>query len=116
MDESFRITIDTWYDKPKAFYPYTSSVQDRIFVVRDYQRSKEFKDLREQLSKWFKSEGINAEIDNKIVFEIERGDGKSIFFGFYDYTFFIGLSVRSENKPYVKGSYNKKEGEQNEKR
>ena len=105
MDESFRINIDTWYDTPKAFYPYTSSVQDRIFVVHDYQRSKEFKDLREGLSKWFKREGINAEIDNKIVFEVEKEDGKSIFFGFYDFTFSIGLSVKSENKPYVKGSY-----------
>lgn len=108
MEEGFKIRFDTWYDTPKAFYPYTSSVQDRIFVIENYQRSKEFKDFKQGLSKWFESEGIWAEIDNKIVFEVERKDGKSIFFGFYDFTFSIGLSVRSENKPYVRGSWPRK--------
>jgi hypothetical protein len=86
--------------KPVAFYPYTSNVMDRIFVVKDYHRIPEIKKFREELIHLFQSCKINARLDNKIVFEMETANGKRIFYGFYDWTFAIGFAVQSD--PWIK--------------
>jgi hypothetical protein len=81
---------------PVAFYPYTSCVMDRIFVIRDYSEIPEIKKLRQELIDFFQACKINARIDNKIAFELDV-EGKRIFYGFYDWTFSIGFSVRSDS-------------------
>lgn len=88
---------------PVAFYPYTSCVMDRIFVVRDYHRIPEIKMLRQELLDYFQACKIDARMDNKIAFQMDV-DGKRIFYGFYDWTFSIGMSVRSDSwiKPIVR--------------
>jgi hypothetical protein len=79
--------------KPVAFHPYTSSVRDRIFQA-EYNHDDQIYDLQNQLIELFREAGINAYRDNKTVFELDYNES-SIFYGFYDWTFSIGLSCKT---------------------
>ena len=52
-----------------------------------------FNSSRDFLIKLFNDHGIKCQVDNKIVFEVEL-HGVRLFYGFYDWTFSIGLSYR----------------------
>ena len=89
--------IFQWW-RPVRFYPYTSAVRTRVYaenMTQDPDRSMYFEKTEQELIALFNAHGIPARTDNKIVFEFEK-DGKSIFVGFYDWTFSIGLSVFSD--------------------
>lgn len=76
---------------PIKFYPYQSSVRERFIEINS---TKETKELKRYLIKWFNENGIKCYDDNKIVFEITI-EGKSLFVGFYDGVFSMGFSVYS---------------------
>jgi hypothetical protein len=82
--------------KPIAFYPYSSIVQDRIFDIEDYYNIPEIKEFQQYLIDWFKDNGIKAARDSKIAFEVEI-KGVRLFYGFKDWRFSIGMSVRSDS-------------------
>jgi len=44
----------------------------------------------------FDDAGIKSWNDNKIVFEVDI-NGTSVFYGFYDWVFYIGLGVRKSS-------------------
>jgi hypothetical protein len=85
--------------KPIAFYPYTSRVMGRFFSA-SYHDIPEIKAFRDDLIHLFNSCGIKARLDNKIVFEVETELGQRVFYGFYDWKFSIGFSVKSD--PWIK--------------
>lgn len=81
-----------WNLQPKAFYPYTSVVLDRIFTVY-YKPHDEISQLKDELVKLFQQEvSPRVQRDNKIVFEFVDENRKSVFFGFYDWVFAIGFA------------------------
>jgi len=79
--------FDYWFSwgTVVAFYPYTSNVYNRIVEVRDYYENDYIKNLKPRLVEWFNQEGIKAQDDNKIVFQINI-NGFDIYIGFYDFT------------------------------
>lgn len=94
---------------PVAFYPYTSIVFERIISVHYgssmEEESIQIRQFEKDLHYWFNANGIPSQHDNKIVFEIKLSlDGSSVFYGFKDWVFSIGLSVRSDAwiKPLTK--------------
>ena len=88
--------------KPVAFHSYTSIVQDRILSL-DFSDNNELKLLRKELISLFRKHeiktiwGTEVNDDNKIVFEVEY-NGVTLFYGFYDWTFSIGLWCLDYNK------------------
>ena len=88
--------IDMWHLIPKAFYPYPSTVINRFMEVRcdSKEQKEEFVELEKSLVNLFNEAEIKAHQDNKTVYECTVGDsGKSIFFGFYDWVFSVGVDV-----------------------
>jgi len=93
--------FDLHDSKPVKFHPYTSRTKERVFEVScgsDSELAKEYRYLEEDLLNLFNRSGIKCDLDNKIVFECEVEGGKKIFYGFYDWTFSIGLSYYDENE------------------
>lgn len=90
--------ILTAYTKPVKFYPYAHYVTNRIFVFDADNKNleKEYNDLRIELISIFDDAGIKSWNDNKIVFEVDI-NGTSVFYGFYDWVFYIGLGVRKSS-------------------
>jgi hypothetical protein len=119
-----------WADRltPVNFYGYTSSVRDTLFEIEaNTEREKEANSEMIQRFHDLKRKCMSMEVDmafkkgeeaitnpdwrtdiwdNKIVIECKTEEGNSIFVGFYDFTYSIGLSVYSVDgriaKPYRK--------------
>ena len=91
-----------YFNKPVAFYAYTSRVTSAIFEIDDRATEDEkelieyIDELLSRASKLNRKNGYcSTREDNKTV--IEMTDGKhSLFFGRYDWKYWIGLDVRSE--------------------
>lgn len=83
---------------PVRFYPYRSSVRQRIFET-EFKHESDVELLREELHSLFNFVGIKNGYGNKVVFECEVY-GHKIFFGFYDWIFSVGFGVESEHEGY----------------
>jgi len=79
-----------------AFYGYTSAVRERILEV-EYSHNDPFDHLRENLVVEAQAVGINARVDNKVVFEITSMGGRRLYLGWYDGRFTVGLDVYTES-------------------
>lgn len=101
------------FNRPVAFYAYTSWVTNPILDVDDSYRhlSDDDKDvieyiehLRSLVAKLRRrNDYCSTSKDNKTVIEVKDHDGNSLFFGMYDSKYWIGLGVRSEFKnPKIK--------------
>jgi|GEM_PF-2604078 len=104
--------FDLGYElEPVRFWGYTSIVHDRILSVDLLNAPDsmvfEFRALENKLIKRFREAGIDAKIDNKIVFElINKRIGKSVYIGIKDWTLSVGLDMTTDkwNKPKEIGS------------
>lgn len=89
------ITIDM-IDKlvPVKFHPYTSATTERIITIDDMTVAHfpAIYKLENKLLELFNNAGIKCETGNKIVFEC-RYNSLTLYFGFYDSRFSIGLGV-----------------------
>ena len=81
--------------KVTAFYGYTSRVQERILEV-EFSHNDAFDHLRENLVVEAQVRGIDAHVDNKVVFEVTSLHGKVMYLGWYDGRFSVGLDVYTE--------------------
>ncbi len=106
--------IDVHKLTPVTFHSYTSSARDRIFEV-EYTSDSDIDSLEKELVELFNKEGIKnvfggkVRRDNKVVFEVIY-QGLTLYYGFYDWIFSIGLSYYSEHesmKKYVKAEVEK---------
>jgi len=95
--------------KPVAFYPYTSSTTGRFYSDRrDYHNTKDnYKLTKKILIEMFNEAGIRAYNDNKVVFEVEVREyidslPVTLYFGFYDWNFSIGVGVKTDCPSCVK--------------
>lgn len=79
-------------EKLVKFYPYAHTVIDRIFSC-EYNTNDSIDMFRKDLHSRFKDSGLVLHPDNKTVYEVEVED-ISIFYGFYDWIFSIGLGIR----------------------
>jgi hypothetical protein len=82
--------------KVTAFYGYTSSVRERILEV-GFSHNDSFDHLRENLVVEAQIVGINARVDNKVVFEVTSNGGRKLYLGWYDGRFTVGLDVYTES-------------------
>jgi hypothetical protein len=87
---------------PVEFWPYTTLVYD---VVMTGPRDK-FRKIEDEIIELFKAADIKAHSENKSAFGVKDHIGMMWFFGFKDFRFDLGMSVRSDtwSKPYTKGS------------
>lgn len=100
------------FDKPVAFYAYTSMVQSTILEVSavNYRMFDE-DDLTDdehdimdyiislfvKADKLHRNNGhVSTSQDNKTVIEMSDYSGHHLFFGYKDHRFFIGLDVYTE--------------------
>ena len=101
-----------WADRltPVRFYGYPSSTKDRICEIDasdkenydDVQRFHDFKrkclETNLDMSKEDEDTDWKKDIwDNKIVIECLTENGSTIFVGFYDFNYSIGLSVQNRD-------------------
>jgi hypothetical protein len=94
------------YDvEPEEFWPYTSMVTDAILSI---PRKPSVVLLEKQLLDMFNEAGIKASIDNKTVYAVRDRDGRLWYLGFYDFGFYLGTGVKSDewNKPSRKETIN----------
>lgn len=103
----------SWFTKPVAFYAYTSHVVSPVLEI-DATRFKVFgkgqltddeQEIIERIDNVLKRVGrlhrhndyCSTREDNKTVIEMSDGS-HSIFLGRYDWSYFVGLGVRSDCK------------------
>jgi hypothetical protein len=81
---------------PVKFYPYTSLTRNRIITINciDEKLTQFYTSYKKELTDIFNYHEIKAINDNKIVYEVLL-DNTTLFIGFYDWIFSIGLSVQS---------------------
>lgn len=85
---------------PKKFWPYTSTVTQRLIEMRAEHGKKTDEDYltaKQMLITMFKQAGIKAYEDNKIVFECDL-KGHTVYIGFYDWTMSIGFGIWSDHQ------------------
>jgi hypothetical protein len=79
---------------PKAtkFLPYQHVVTSPHMIIGN---SVEITQIQKSLVQKFKSEGVNAYIDNRSVFVMSINDHQDFCVGFYDNTMMIGSTYQS---------------------
>jgi hypothetical protein len=93
------LTINLQNFKPVKFYPYTSSVTDRIITNEphdsDYRAYEDpLRHVWISICERAKTADIKWYNDNKTVIELENENGQKLFIGCYDHRISIGLGVR----------------------
>ena len=91
---------------PVAFYFYDSWVQERILSI-EYSSKDELHQMKSMLIELFNKCGIKCQNDNKITFEFEH-EGKRVFYGFADWKFTIGFSVKWKYRSTKENSFEEK--------
>ena len=97
--KNFIESIEWWKLVPVKFHPYTSNVRDCFFSLdcKGDELTRLYKELEIKLLDFFNEREIVCREDNKIVFECLI-HGKTICFGFKDWTLNIGFSYADENE------------------
>ena len=82
--------------KPIEFYPYPHVVEQVVFALGfcpETEEGRTIQTFERSLVREFNKKGIEAMIDNKVVFQCEI-HGKMIYYGFKDWRFSVGFVCR----------------------
>lgn len=82
---------------PIFFWGYTSFVTNRIIQI-EYNQHDALDRYHKELIDLFQANGFKAHLDNKTVFEFHhRSKNITIYIGFYDWNFSVGLGVQGDS-------------------